>query len=167
MVAEDGRSQFYLPCSPYGPLSGLATRKRTFVIFPRAHKNCWGTSFGSSSLVVCRRTLNLSRALAAAFLRLPCDTRLGPTESYWRYRSAAHLCSARLSEEVEERLKQREIAEVLGIAQPDVSHLTNGHFSRFTTDKLLDFLKRLNRKVTIKVSRHHKGEPYQQVTFAP
>jgi predicted XRE-type DNA-binding protein len=63
-------------------------------------------------------------------------------------------------------LKQREIADV-GIAQPDVSHLMNGHFSRFTTDKLLDFLKRLDRKVTIEVSRHHKGEPYQQVTFAP
>lgn len=65
------------------------------------------------------------------------------------------------------KLKQREIAEILGVAQPDVSHLMNGHFSRFTTDKLLDFLKRLDRKVTIEVSRHHKGEPYQQVTFAP
>jgi predicted XRE-type DNA-binding protein len=67
----------------------------------------------------------------------------------------------------DEKLKQREIAGILGIAQPDVSHLMNGHFSRFTTDKLLDFLKRLNRKVTIEVSRHHKGEPYQQVTIAP
>jgi predicted XRE-type DNA-binding protein len=67
----------------------------------------------------------------------------------------------------DKKLKQREIAEVLGIAQPDVSHLMNGHFSRFATDKLLDFLKRLNRKVTIEVSRHHKGEPYQQVTLAP
>src|SRR5580698_6991852 len=65
------------------------------------------------------------------------------------------------------KLKQRKIAEVLGIAQSDVSHLMNGHFSRFTTDKLLDFLRRLDRKVTIEVSRHHKGEPYQQVTFAP
>ncbi len=67
----------------------------------------------------------------------------------------------------DKRLKQREVADLLGIAQPDVSHLMNGHFSRFTTDKLLDFLKRLDRKVTIKVSPHHKGEPYQQVTFAP
>jgi predicted XRE-type DNA-binding protein len=66
----------------------------------------------------------------------------------------------------EQKLKQREIADILGIAQPDVSHLMNGHFSRFTTDKLLDFLKRLDRKVRIEVSRHHKGEPYQQVTFA-
>lgn len=67
----------------------------------------------------------------------------------------------------DEKLKQREIAGILGIAQPDVSHLMNGRFSRFTTDKLLDFLKRLDRKVIIEVSRHHKGEPYQQVTFAP
>jgi len=65
------------------------------------------------------------------------------------------------------KLTQREMAAILGIAQPDVSHLMNGHFSRFTTDKLLDFLKRLDRKVTIEVSRHHKVEPYQQVAFAP
>ena len=65
------------------------------------------------------------------------------------------------------KLKQREIASVLGIKQPDVSHLMNGHFSRFTTDKLLDFLKRLDQKVTIQVSSHHTGEPYQQVTFTP
>jgi predicted XRE-type DNA-binding protein len=67
----------------------------------------------------------------------------------------------------DEKLRQREIAAVLGIAQPDVSHLMNGHFSRFTTDKLLDFLRRLDRKVTIEVSRRHKGEPFQEVTFAP
>jgi predicted XRE-type DNA-binding protein len=67
----------------------------------------------------------------------------------------------------EKKLKQREIAGVLGIAQPDVSHLMNGHFSRFTTDKLLDFLQRLNQKVKIEVSRHHEGEPYRQVIFAP
>lgn len=65
------------------------------------------------------------------------------------------------------KTKQREIAEILGIAQPEVSHLMNGHFSRFTTDKLLDFLKRLDQKVTIQVSRRHKGEAYQQVTFVP
>jgi len=65
------------------------------------------------------------------------------------------------------KLKQREIATVLGIVQPEVSHLMNGHFSRFTTDKLLDFLKKLGQKVTIQVSRHRKGEPYQEITFAP
>jgi Helix-turn-helix domain len=56
---------------------------------------------------------------------------------------------------------------LLGIAQPEVSHLMNGHFSRFTTDKLLDLLMRLGQKVIIQVSLHHKGEPFQEVTFAP
>lgn len=65
----------------------------------------------------------------------------------------------------ERKLKQREIAEILGVAQPDVSHLMNGHFSRFTTDKLPGFLRRLDRKVTIQVSLHHEDEPYQQVAF--
>src|SRR5579859_1037220 len=59
------------------------------------------------------------------------------------------------------KLKQRDIANVLGIAQSDVSHLMNVHFSRFTTDKLLDFLKRLEHKVTIQSSHRHEGEPYQ------
>ena len=64
-------------------------------------------------------------------------------------------------------LKQREIAGLLGIAQPDVSHLMNGHFSRFTTDKLLDFLKRLDQKVTITISQHKRGEPYQEIGVTP
>jgi len=66
----------------------------------------------------------------------------------------------------EKQLKQRDIAALLGIAQSDVSHLMNGHFSRFTTDKLLSFLKRLDQKVVIQVSSRHQNEPYQQVVFA-
>jgi predicted XRE-type DNA-binding protein len=85
------------------------------------------------------------------------------TELYARAQIGVHVFNILK----DKKLKQREIAGVLGIAQPDVSHLMNGHFSRFTTDKLLDFLKRLDRKVTIEVSRHREGEPYQQVTFAP
>ena len=63
------------------------------------------------------------------------------------------------------QLTQREIAALLGIKQPEVSHLMNGRFSRFTTDKLLDFLERLDRKVTIQISPHHPGEPCQEVGF--
>lgn len=62
-------------------------------------------------------------------------------------------------------LKQKEASLLLDIAQPDVSHLMNGHFSRFTTDKLLDFFKKLEQKVTIEISPHHAGEPYQSVAF--
>ena len=64
------------------------------------------------------------------------------------------------SQEIEER-----IAVLFEIKQPEVSHLMNGHFSRFTTDKLLDFLKRLERKVTIRISPHKPGEPYQEIGF--
>ncbi len=66
----------------------------------------------------------------------------------------------------EKKLKQKEVAVLLGIAQSDVSHLMNGHFSRFTTDKLLTFLKRLDRKVTIQIVPHQVGEPYQEVCFS-
>ena len=55
--------------------------------------------------------------------------------------------------------------ELLGIKQAEVSHLLNGHFSRFSTDKLLDFLKKMEQKVTIQISPHKQGEPYQQVRF--
>jgi len=41
--------------------------------------------------------------------------------------------------------------------------MMNGHFSRFTTDKLLEFPKRLDRKVTIRISLHKPGEPYQEI----
>ena len=63
------------------------------------------------------------------------------------------------------KLKEREIAALLDVRQPEVSHLMNGHFSRFTADKLLDFLKRLDQKVTIQIRPHKPGEPYQGVAF--
>ncbi|MFK8186167.1 MAG: helix-turn-helix domain-containing protein [Phormidesmis sp.] len=41
------------------------------------------------------------------------------------------------------RLKQRELAVLLNVQQPEVSHLFNRHFNRFTIDKLVQFLDRL------------------------
>ena len=67
----------------------------------------------------------------------------------------------------EKGLKQREMAELLEVPQPEVSHLMNGHFSRFTTDKLLDFLKRLDRKVTIRIAPRKAGEPFQKISLTP
>jgi predicted XRE-type DNA-binding protein len=61
---------------------------------------------------------------------------------------------------------QRKIASLLGIKQPEVSHPMSGHFSRFTTDKFLDFLKKLERKVMIRISPHKPGEPYQEVAIS-
>lgn len=65
----------------------------------------------------------------------------------------------------EKDMKQRELAALLHVKQAEVSHLLNGHFDRFTTDKLLDFLRRLEHKVTIQISPHKQGEPYQHVAF--
>lgn len=66
----------------------------------------------------------------------------------------------------DQSLKQREIAALLGIKQAEVSHLLNGHFSRFSLDKLFDFLKSLDHKVTIQISPHAKGEPFHHVGFS-
>ena len=44
---------------------------------------------------------------------------------------------------IEKNLKQRELASLLAIQQPEVSHLLNYHFSRFTTDKLVQLFNRL------------------------
>lgn len=63
-------------------------------------------------------------------------------------------------------IKQKEIAELLSIKQAEVSHLLNGHFSRFSVDKLFEFLKKMNHKVTIKISPHRQGEPYHRVDFS-
>jgi predicted XRE-type DNA-binding protein len=45
-------------------------------------------------------------------------------------------------------LKQREISQLLGIPQPEVSHLMNGEFQRLGEGKLLIFLKLLDREIT-------------------
>lgn len=48
-------------------------------------------------------------------------------------------------------LKQRQISELLGIPQPEVSHLMKGEFQRFSEGKLLTFLKRLDTEITLHV----------------
>jgi predicted XRE-type DNA-binding protein len=50
-------------------------------------------------------------------------------------------------------LKQREIADLLGIKQSEVSHLMNGHFSRFSEGKLLTFLKKLDCEVILVINQ--------------
>jgi len=63
-------------------------------------------------------------------------------------------------------MNQRELGELLGMKQAEVSHLLNGHFSRFTTDKLLTLLAKMNQKVTIEIRPRKNGEPYQEVAFS-
>jgi predicted XRE-type DNA-binding protein len=48
-------------------------------------------------------------------------------------------------------LKQREIGEILDISEPEVSHLMNGEFQRFSDGKLINFLKRLDVQITLHI----------------
>ncbi|MBW4501963.1 MAG: XRE family transcriptional regulator [Scytonema hyalinum WJT4-NPBG1] len=54
-------------------------------------------------------------------------------------------------------LKQREISDLLGIPQPEVSHLMKGEFQRFSEGKLLTFLKRLDTEITLHLRPRHAG----------
>lgn len=63
-------------------------------------------------------------------------------------------------------LSQREAAELLDVKQPEVSAIMRAKFRKFSQERLIGFLNKLNQKVTIQVSRRRKGEPYQQVTIA-
>ena len=65
----------------------------------------------------------------------------------------------------EHGFRQGKVVDLLEIEQPEVSHLMNGHFSRFSTEKLLEFLNKLDFKVTYQISDHKKGEPYREVAF--
>ena len=63
-------------------------------------------------------------------------------------------------------LRQKEAGKLPGLKQPDVSAIMRAKFSRFSQERLIGFLNKLEQKVTIHVSRHHRGEPYQQVMVA-
>ena len=62
-------------------------------------------------------------------------------------------------------LKEREIATLLNVSELEVSHLINGHFSHFTTERLLVFLQCLNMKVTISIAPHQNGEAFDKVVY--
>ena len=58
---------------------------------------------------------------------------------------------------------QKEAAKILGIKQPEISALMCARFQRFSQERLVGFLNRLDQKVTFRISRHRKGEPFQEI----
>ncbi len=66
----------------------------------------------------------------------------------------------------ERKLKQREIAETLGIAQSDVSLLMNCKFNRFSAEKLLSFLKKLDREVILTINQKMSLGNRQGISFS-
>ena len=70
-----------------------------------------------------------------------------------------HLVKAQLVFKIdairkERRLKQVEVADLLGIRQPDVSKMLRGEFRQFSVERLLRFLVALNQDVEIVVRPH-------------
>ena len=70
----------------------------------------------------------------------------------------AHLLKAELvtciSRIIRQRgLKQVEAARLLGLSQPDVSHLLRGNFREYSIDRLLRLLTVLGRDVEIVIRR--------------
>lgn len=56
------------------------------------------------------------------------------------------------------KLKQKEIGNLLDIRQSEVSHLMNGHFHRFSEGKLLGFLKKLDREITLVITQPDQSQ---------
>ena len=66
---------------------------------------------------------------------------------------------------IKKKLKQREIAALLGIDQAEVSKLMNGQYHLFAEGRLFGFLNRLNKKVTVQITSRRRGENPQEVVF--
>jgi predicted XRE-type DNA-binding protein len=54
-------------------------------------------------------------------------------------------------------------AQVLNITQPDVSDLGRGRLKNFSVERLLQFLSRLERKVTITISSDTETIPREEI----
>ncbi len=65
----------------------------------------------------------------------------------------------------ERKLKQREISDLLGIDQAEVSKLTTGKYHLFGEGRLFRFLNKLDRKVTVQAAKRRDGDSLQEVVF--
>lgn len=60
---------------------------------------------------------------------------------------------------------QKDAGAVLNLKQPEVSAIMCAKFNRFSQERIIGFLNRLEQKVMIQVTPHKQGEPYQHVSF--
>ena len=81
------------------------------------------------------------------------------------------LVKARLARFISKALEakgwtQQRTAEILGITQPKVSDLSRGRLKNFSTQRLLNFLARLEHRVTITVQNEPDDTPPQEIVIA-
>lgn len=62
------------------------------------------------------------------------------------------------------KLKQREVAELLGVPQPKVSALKNYRLDQFSIEKLMEFLTSLNQDVEIMIRPHGNSAEAGQIS---
>ena len=81
------------------------------------------------------------------------------------------LLKSNLARMVNRTLKQRgwtqkHTAEVLGITQPKVSDMKRGLLDHFSVERLLNFLAKLDHRVTISVRDNTSDLPPQEIVIA-
>lgn len=83
-----------------------------------------------------------------------------PDEWKLKAQIAAHVLR-----EIERRgLTQAQAAELLGIAQPEVSNLKTGQLQRFSLDRLFRFLHALDQHVELSITPQAKAACKESVT---
>ena len=66
----------------------------------------------------------------------------------------------------EQAFTQQELGRVLGLHQPDVSHLLNGRVSKFSLGKLIQLAGRLNLEAQVKLTKPKATIPSSTVASA-
>lgn len=61
---------------------------------------------------------------------------------------------------------QQHTADVLEISQPDVSKMSNGILKNFSVERLLEFLAKLEQRVTITIDDEQNKLPSQKIVIA-
>ncbi len=61
---------------------------------------------------------------------------------------------------------QTHTAQVLGINQPEVSELSRGRLKHFSVERLLNFLSKLDQRVTITIQDEKEDFPPKEIVIA-
>jgi len=84
----------------------------------------------------------------------------------------AHLLKAQIVSEIyrlaaARKLTQAQAGARMGITQPEVSRVFNGHFREYSVDRLMGFLTAFGRDVEIVVQPHAKTRKGGRIIFKP
>ncbi len=84
----------------------------------------------------------------------------------------AHLLKAQIVSEIyrlatARKLTQSQAGDRMGISQPEVSRLFNGHFREYSVDRLMGFLTAFGRDVEIVVRPRTRARKGGRIIFKP